>query len=126
MLYAISWFLVITLLAIWSVGVWGLHSFAAWLTTGAGALADPSQATEHLRVPEWVALWMPADLILAITASAATVVPWIQSALFALPSVTSWLNPLAWVMWGIGFAILLVCGVALQALITVLRRAAQR
>jgi hypothetical protein len=69
---------------------------------------------------------MPADLILAITASAATVVPWIQSALSTLPSVTSWLNPLAWVLWGVGFAILLVCGVGLHALISLIRRAAQR
>jgi len=124
MLYAISWFLVLALLAIWSMGVWVLHSFAAWSITGVGALADHSQSIEQVVLPGWTALWAPSELILAVKASTETVLPWIHSALSALPNAVGWLKPLAWLLWSIGFAILIVGGVALHALIAMVRKEA--
>ena len=122
MLYAISWFLVLALLAIWSMGVWGLHSYAAWSITGVGALADHSQTIEQVVLPGWVALWAPSELILAIKAGTENVLPWVFSALSALPNAVGWLSPLAWLLWSIGFAILVVGGVLLHAMIAMARK----
>lgn len=124
MLPAISWFLILVLLAIWSVGVWGLHSLVAWSITGVGALANHSKSAEQIALPEWAALWAPSELMLAIKASTETVLPWIYSALSALPNAVGWLSPLTWLLWSIGFAILVIGGVALHALIAVARKGA--
>lgn len=122
MLYSISWFLVLALLSIWSLGVWVLHALVAWSLTGVGALVENSQAMAQLILPGWVALWVPSDLIGALQAGTATVLPWVQSALSELPSSAGWLLPLAWLLWGIGFVILLVGGVVFHALIGMTRK----
>jgi hypothetical protein len=60
----------------------------------------------------------------AFKATSASVLPWVESALNALPSVGSWLSPLAWTVWGVGFVILAVGAALLHALVSVSRRAA--
>lgn len=122
MLYAISWFLVLALLAIWSAGVWGLHSIAVWSMTGMGALAGQSHQIDRLPIPGWVGLWIPGELIMAFKASAAAVLPWVESLLATLPSLAGWLAPLAWVVWGIGFLVLAIGAVVLHMVISMARR----
>ena len=124
MLYAVSWFFVLALLAIWSVCVWLAHSLAVWSLTSVGAMAGQSSQIDRLPVPEWVAVWIPPDVMPALKASFAAVLPWLESALSALPSLASWLAPLAWMVWGLGFLVLAVCAVALHALISMTRRSA--
>jgi hypothetical protein len=122
--YAISWFLVFALLAIWSLGVWMFHVFAAWSITGVGALADHSQTIEQVVLPGWAALWAPSELLLVMKASAEAVLPWISAALSALPNAVGWLSPLSWLLWSFGFVVLLAGGLALHALIAMARRQA--
>lgn len=124
MLYAISWFLVLVLFATWSAGIWVAHSLAVWSLTTFGAMVGHSPQIDRLPIPDWVALWIPADTIVSLKASAAAVLPWIESSLSALPSLAGWLTPLAWVVWGVGFLILALGAVALQVLISLKRRAA--
>ncbi len=124
MLYAISWFLILALLAIWSVGVWGLHSIAVWSIHGVGAMVGQSHPMDRLPVPGWVGLWFPADLTLAFKTSAAAVLPWVESFLSALPSLAGWLAPVAWIVWGIGFVLLTLGAVALHAVISMTNRSA--
>ena len=38
MLYALSWFLVLGLLALWSLAAWAMHVVAVWALSNAGAL----------------------------------------------------------------------------------------
>lgn len=128
MLYAISWFLVLALLATWSTSVWLLHAVAVWSLTGVGAgvgaMVGQSPKLDRLPIPGWAALWFPADLILIVKTSAAALLPWVESALSALPSVAGWLAPLAWVVWGAGFLVLAIGALALHALIAMTRRSA--
>jgi hypothetical protein len=126
MFHLISWFLTLTLLAAWSTGVWMLHGLAAWSMTGAGALMAQSQKIDAFNLPAWTAQWIPPDLMLAVKASAATVLPWLETALAALPSPVGWLSPLAWTVWGVGSVILVVCAVLMHILISVTRNAARR
>lgn len=121
-LYAISWFLALALLAMWSLGVWGVHAVAVWSLEGISGLSEQSQQIDRLPIPGWVGLWIPADMIVAFKASASAILPWIESSLTALPSLASWLAPVAWVVWGIGFLILAVGGFALHLVISMARR----
>jgi hypothetical protein len=124
MLYIVSWFFVLTLLAIWSACIWIAHSLASWSLTGIGSVVGQTQQMDRLPIPDWIAAWIPPDLVLALKATSAGVLPWVESALNALPSVGSWLSPLAWTVWGVGFVILAVGAALLQALVSVSRRAA--
>jgi len=121
-LYAISWFLGLALLAIWSAGVWGLHSIAVWSMTGIGELAGQSHQLDRLPIPGWVGLWIPGELIVAFKASAAAVLPWIESSLSTLPSLAGWLAPVAWFVWAIGFLLLAIGAVALHVVISMAHR----
>lgn len=124
MLYIVSWFFVLTLLAIWSACIWIAHSLASWSLTGIGSVVGQTQQMDRLPIPDWIAAWIPPDLVLALKATSAGVLPWVESALNALPSVGSWLSPLAWTVWGVGFVILAVGAALLHALVSVSRRAA--
>jgi len=122
MFFALTWFLALTLLTIWSVTVWVLHALVLWSLTQVGALADQPQQMKAL--PEWVTIWLPPDWMVAFKAITAAVLPVVDSALSVLPSAANWLTPLAWVSWGIGLVILLGGGLAVTALISMTRRAA--
>lgn len=124
MLYAISWFLILALLATWSACIWVLHSLAVWTLTGVGAMAGQTQQIDRLPIPGWIDVWIPSDLILTFKTTAAIVLPWVESALSVLPSVGVWFAPLAWIVWGVGLVIFMVGAVALHALISVTRRTA--
>lgn len=122
MFYAISWFLVLTLLAAWTAWVWFLHSFAIWSLTGVAELVGQTQPMEPPPLPGWMSLWVPPELFLAFKSAAAAVSPFVESVLSALPSPALWLSPLAWAAWGIGLVILLAVAAAMHALITLIRR----
>ena len=124
MLYIVSWFFVLTLLAIWSACIWIAHSLASWSLTGIGSVVGQTQQIDRLPIPDWITVWIPSELVLAVKATAAGVLPWVESALEALPSVGSWLSPLAWTVWGVGLVILAEGAALLHALISVSRRAA--
>ena len=124
MFFAITWFLVLTLLAIWSVSVWVMHSLVHWSLTGVGALVDQPQQLATL--PGWLALWVPPEWVAALQALTTAVVPMVESVLSVLPSADVWLTPLAWISWGIGLLILAGAGLAVSALIAMTRKASAR
>lgn len=126
MLYVITWFLVLSLLAIWSGCVWLGHSLVVWSLASIGAMAGQSQQIERLPVPQWVEIWIPPEMVLAFKTSLEAVLPWLESVIAALPSLGNWLAPLAWVVWGIGFVLLALGAVALHALIAMARKSGSR
>lgn len=125
MFYAISWFLVFVLMALWSLGAWAFHSVAAWAVTNAGVLAG-GPATGPLRLPDWLAPWVPPELAQALTSMLSAFMPAIQSLVDWAPALGSGLSVLIWVVWGLGSALLIVLGLVLSGTIAVLRRRATR
>jgi hypothetical protein len=61
MFYAISWFVVLALVALWSLAAWALHAVGVWTLTNAGALSGAASgagatAVAHpdaLTAPRW-------------------------------------------------------------------------
>lgn len=124
MFYALSWFAVLSLLALWSFGAWAFHSVGAWAVANAGAVAGDSGLTAVLRVPDWLAPWIPPELAQALTSMLSAVTPAIDTLLDWAPALAGGLSVAVWVVWAIGSVLLIVLGLVLSGTIAVLRRRA--
>ena len=123
-LYALSWSVMLILLALWSLAAWAFHSIAAWTVSNAGVLAEGSGAIQSLRAPDWLAPWIPPELALAFTTLLSTLSPAIEAALNQAPALAGGLSVAVWAVWGVGSALLVILGLVCSRLITVLRRRA--
>ena len=124
MFYALSWSVTFILLALWSLAAWAFHSIAAWSVSNAGVLAEGSGAIESLRVPDWLANWIPPELALAVTSMPSAISPAFEAALNQAPALAGGLSVAVWAVWGIGSALIVILGLVCSRLITVLRRRA--
>lgn len=122
MFYALSWLVVFSLLALWSLTAWAFHSITAWTVANAGVLAGSSGAIEALRVPDWLAPWIPPELALAFASVLSAFTPAIEAVLGWAPALAGGLSVAVWVVWAIGSALLIVLGVVLSGMVAVLRR----
>lgn len=121
MLYAIVWFVVVALLSLWSLATWALHTVGVWMVSKAGELSAGA-GFGGLRLPEWLALWLPPEAVQALTALLAGVEPVVQAVLQAAPALAGGFTLAAWVGWAIGSVLLVVLGAAAHALIAIRRR----
>lgn len=124
MFHAFSWFIVFSLLALWSLAAWALHSITAWTLSNAGTMAGTSGTIEALRVPDWIAPWFPSELAVVFTSMLSAFKPMIEAMLDWAPALASGLSVAVWVVWALGSAVLIALGVAFSGLIAVLRRRA--
>ena len=85
MFYALSWFSVFGLLALWSLSAWALHSVAVWSVSNASALTGVASGVEGLRLPEWLPSWVPPEIAQAMTSLLAGFVPVMEGLLQAMP-----------------------------------------
>jgi len=123
-LHALSWSLVFVLFALWSLAAWALNSVASWIVSNAGFVAGSSGAIEGLRVPDWLAPWIPPELALAFTSVLSSFIPAIEAALQQAPALAGGLSVAIWVVWGLGGALIVILGLVSSGLITTLRRRA--
>ena len=124
MFYALSWSVMFILLVLWSLAAWAFHSIAAWTVSNAGVLAGGAGATEGLRMPEWLAPWVPPEFALALNSMASAFTPAIEAALGWAPALAGGLSMAVWVVWAIGSVLLVALGFVATGLIAVLRRSA--
>jgi hypothetical protein len=126
MLYALTWFLVFGLLALWSLAAWAMQAAAVWAATNAGALtgaaSGAASAAEDLLLPEWLAPWVPPEVAQALTSLLSGLAPAVESLLQATPALAGGLTVASWVLWGIGTALLILLGAGLHVLISMWRR----
>ncbi|MDP3613679.1 MAG: hypothetical protein Q8R98_17715, partial [Rubrivivax sp.] len=122
MFYAISWFVVLGLLALWSLGAWAFHAVAVWAVSNAGALTGATKGVESLRLPDWLAPWVPTEIVQAMTSLLSGLAPAIESLLQTAPSLAGGLSVATWVIWGLGSVLLVLLGAGLHLLIAMWRR----
>ena len=126
MFYALSWILVFSLLAIWSLAAWAMHAVAVWGISQAGALtgstSDVASSAGALRLPEWLAPWVPPQVAEAVASVVSGLAPAVENLLQAAPVLAGGLTAGAWVVWGVGSLLLLMLGAALHVLIALWRR----
>lgn len=126
MFYALSWFFSLALLALWSVACWGLHALTVWTVTSAGALAGGTAAMGTVLVPTWLGAWIPPELASEFQSLIASLAPMVQAALETVPFLSGAVSVLAWVIWGLGAAMLLALAVGAHVLIALFKRRSQR
>lgn len=130
MFYALSWFVIFSLLALWSVAAWAANAVAVWTVSSAGALtgAASDAATgatsgiQGLRLPEWLAPWVPPEIAQAMMSMLSGLAPVVESLLQSAPALAGGLTIAAWVIWSFGSALLVLMGAALHLLIAMWRR----
>lgn len=122
MFYLLSWFAVASLLALWSLAAWALHAVAVWSVSNAGALSGAASGVGSIALPQWLAPWVPAELVQSVTQMVAGLGPLVDSLLQAAPALAGGLTVATWVIWGIGSVLLVLLGAGLHLLIALWRR----
>lgn len=126
MFYALSWFFVISLLALWSLAAWSLHAAAIWAASNAGAFSGAASAAGTAVLPPWLAPWVPPELAQALSQAIgqmpASLGPVVDALLQAAPTLAAGITVATWAVWGIGSAMLLALGAGMHLLIALWRR----
>ena len=122
MFYVLSWFFVLGLLALWSLGVWAFHAVAVWAVSNVGSLSGAASGIEGLRLPDWLAPWVPPGMVQAATSLLSDLTPFVEGLLQAVPALAGVLSVATWVIWGLGSVLLVLMGVGLHLLIAMWRR----
>lgn len=121
MFYALSWFVVASLLALWSLAAWALHALAVWTVSNAGALSGTASGVGALQLPGWLSPWVPPELVQAMSQWITALGPWVDSLLQAAPSLAGGLTVAAWVIWCLGSVLLVLLGAGMHLLIALWR-----
>ena len=122
MFYVLSWFVVFGLLALWSLGAWAFHVIVVWAVSNAGVLMGAASGVEGLRLPDWLAPWVPPEIVRAMTSLLSGVAPALEGLLQAAPALAGGLSVATWVIWGLGSLLLVLMGAGLHLLIAMWRR----
>lgn len=122
MFYAVSWFFVVALLAMWSLAALALHAVAVWAVSNAGALSGAASGASTMSLPAWLAPWVPPEVEHWASRAMGGAAPFVDSMLQAAPALAGGLTVATWVIWGIGSVLLVLLGAGLHLLIALLRR----
>lgn len=122
MFYALNWFFVIALLALWSLASWALHAAAVWTVSNAGALTGVASGAGGIALPDWLAPWMPPEVAQWASRLMADLAPFVDGLLQAAPALAGGLTVATWVIWSVGSVVLVLLGAGLHLLIALLRR----
>jgi hypothetical protein len=122
MFYALSWFVVVALLALWSLAAWALNAVAVWTVSNAGALSGAASGVGTIALPEWLALWVPPEIAQWASQLLAGLGPVVDSLLQAAPALAGGVTVATWVLWGIGSVLLVMLGAGLNLLIALWHR----
>lgn len=122
MLYALTWLLVFSLLALWSLAAWAMHSVAVWAVSNAGAMTGAASGVEGLRLQEWLTPWVPPEITQPMTLLLSGLAQIFESLLQTMPALAGGLTIATWVIWGLGSVLLVVLGAGLHLLVAMWRR----
>lgn len=120
--YALSWFSVFGLLALWSLSAWVMHSVAVWAVSNASSLPGVASSVEELGLLEWLPSWVPLEIAQAMIPLEAGFAPVVESLLQTMPALAGGLTLVIWMIWGLGSALLLLLGAGLHLGIAKWRR----
>ncbi len=120
MLYAISWSVILLLLALWSLAAWLLHAATTWAVSSTGSLPELLGGAKPLGLPDW----LPAELTQALSAWLPALAQAFDSLLQAAPALGSGLGIAVGVIWALGSLLLAILGVGLHAMLMYAKRRA--
>lgn len=122
MFYALSWFFVASLIAVWSLAAWALHAVVLWTVSNAGSLKGGASGASSVSLPEWLVPWMPVEAEQWVSQLLAGLGHVVDSLLQAAPTLAGGVTVTAWVIWSTGSVLLVLLGAGLHLLIALWRR----
>jgi len=122
MFYALGWFVVASLVALWSLAVWALQAVAVWTVSNTGALTDAASSAGAMDLPDWLAPWVPPEVAQWVSQLLAGLGPIVDGLFQAAPALAGGVTMAAWAVWGIGSVLLVLLGTGLHLLIALWRR----
>jgi hypothetical protein len=122
MFYAVSWVIVVSVLALWSLTAWALHTVAVWAVSNVGALSGAASGAGALSLPGWLSPWVPPELARSVTHWMAAAGPWVDGLLQSAPALAGGLTVATWVVWAVGAVLLVLLGALLHLLMAIWRR----
>jgi hypothetical protein len=122
MFYALSWFVVALLIALWSLAAWAVQAVAVWTVSNAGALSGAASGAGAVALPDWLAPWVPTEIGQWVSQLLASLGAFVDGLLQAAPALAGGLTVVTWVVWGIGSLLLVLLGAGVHLLIALGRR----
>lgn len=116
MFYALSWFVVLVLLALWSLTAWSVHALGAWTASSAGSVAEAAASSNVMRLPEWLAPAVPAEVVEFLSSMVSSIAPMLSNLADPGPTIISGWAWAMWTIWAIGSLLLLACGALVHTL----------
>jgi hypothetical protein len=104
------WIAFALLALMWTGGAALVAQLVAWSASGlaAGGAAQVGGVVASAAMPTWLAPWVDAAAWTAIQESVAGVMAGVSGSLPLVGTAVGWLEPLVWIVWGVGLVILLV------------------
>jgi hypothetical protein len=122
MYYTLSWGVVASLLALWSLVAWAFHAVAVWAVSNAGGLTGAASGVEAIRLPGWLLALVPPEVVQAVSSLLSGVAPAVEGLLQSAPALAGSITVATWIIWGLGSALLVMLGASLHLLIAMWRR----
>jgi hypothetical protein len=119
MVHALSWLVVASLIALWSLAAWALHAATAWTFSHAGALSGAVSGPGATALPDGLAPWVPPEVGQWAVQLLAGLGPFVDGLLQAAPALAGGVTV---AVWGIGSMLLVLLGAGLHLLIARWRR----
>jgi hypothetical protein len=122
MFYALSWLVVASLIALWTLAAWALHAVVVWTVSNAGALSGAAAGAAEWALPDWLASWVPPEIGQWVSQLLVGLGPVVDGLLQAVPALAGGVTVATWVVWGLGSVFLVLLGAGLHLLIALWRR----
>ena len=122
MFCAFSWFVVASLITLWSLAAWAVHAVAVWTVSNVGAISGVASGASTLALPNWLAPWVAPEIAQWASHLLAGMAPVVDNLLQSAPALADVLTVATGVIWGIGSVVLVLLGAGLHLLIALWRR----
>ena len=101
------------LMALWTTFVAMSAGLVGWLLSAVanGQITGAAQAVGQWPIPAWLGVWIDPGMVENMQATWLNVVQWLSQVLPAASTLTGWVVPLMWVVWGVVSVCLLVAAV---------------
>lgn len=118
--HGLAWLLVLVLWGGWSLACWAARAVIAWDGWQQGG--DWAAHVPEIPLPEWLSAWLGLGWVQTLRDALREWGPELQAWLQSWPDLGSFASGLVWVVWGAGTVALGLTGLAISALIALVRR----
>lgn len=99
----VLWVVLAALLALWTGFAAMSAGLVAWLLSpvAEGQISSAAQALGQWPIPAWLSPWVDRALVADMQVTWLAAVQWLSTLMPSASSLTGWIVPLVWVLWGV-------------------------